>query len=78
MAVSPRGFDSAIQDQWLCVQPRLSLFDPMDCTDSSVHGVVQAGSLEWVAMPSSGGSSPPRDRTRTSWGSCVTGGLFNH
>ena len=27
---------------------------------ASVHGISQAGMLEWVAMPSSRGSSPPR------------------
>ena len=30
---------------------------------SSVHGILQARTLEWVAMPSSRGSSQPRDRT---------------
>ena len=40
---------------------------------SSVHGVSQARTLEWVAMPSSRGSSPFRDRTCVSR---VTGGLF--
>ena len=30
---------------------------------SSVHGILQARILEWVAMPSSKGSSQPRDRT---------------
>ena len=37
----------------------------MDCNPpgSSVHGILQARILEWVAMPSSRGSSPPRDRT---------------
>ena len=33
---------------------------------SSVHGTLQAGILEWVAMPSFRGSSQPRDQTRTS------------
>ena len=28
---------------------------------SSVHGVLQARTLEWVTVPSSRGSSPPRD-----------------
>ena len=43
----------------------LTLCDPMDCTppDSSVHGILQARILEWVAMPSSKGSSWPRDQT---------------
>ena len=33
---------------------------------SSVHGILQARILEWVAMPSSRGSSQPRDRTQIS------------
>ena len=33
---------------------------------SSVHGILQARLLEWVTMPSSRGSSQPRDRTRVS------------
>ena len=38
----------------------------MDCSPphSSVHGVFQARILEWVAMPSSRGSSRPRDWTQ--------------
>ena len=41
----------------------LTLCDPMDCSlpGSSVHGILQARILEWVAMPSSKGSSQPRD-----------------
>ena len=40
-----------------------TLCDPMDCSPlgSSVHGILQARILEGVAMPSSGGSSQPRD-----------------
>ena len=36
-----------------------SVCDPMDCSlpGSSVHGIYQARLLEWVAMPSSRGSS---------------------
>ena len=37
---------------------------------SSVHGIFQARILECVAMPSSRGSSQPRDRT---WVSCIAG-----
>ena len=29
--------------------------------DSSVHGILQARILEWVAMPSFSGSSQPKD-----------------
>ena len=38
---------------------------PRDCSlpDSSVHGILQATVLEWVAMPSFRGSSHPRGRT---------------
>ena len=39
------------------------LCDPVDCSppDSSVHGILQARILKWVAMPSSRGPSQPRD-----------------
>ena len=39
---------------------------PMDCSPPgcSVHGILQVRILEWVAMPSSRGSSQPRDRTQ--------------
>ena len=36
-------------------------------------GILQARILEWVAMPSSRGSSRPRDQTRVSY---VTGKVF--
>ena len=36
-------------------------------------GILQARILEWVAMPSSRGSSPPIDRTQVS---CTAGGFF--
>ena len=37
---------------------------------SSDHGILQARILEWVAMPSSSGSSPSRDWTCVSYVSC--------
>ena len=39
--------------------------DPMDCNPpgSSVHGLLQARTLEWVAISFSRGSSQPRDWT---------------
>ena len=41
----------------------LTLWDPMDCSPpGSVNGILQARTLEWVAMPSSRRSSQPRDR----------------
>ena len=38
-----------------------ALCDPIDCSlpGSSVHGILQAKILEWVAVPSSRGSSNP-------------------
>ena len=47
-------------------QPCLTLCDLKDCSPpgSSVHGTLQARILEWVAMPSSRGSSQPRDQTQ--------------
>ena len=54
------------------------LCDPVDCSlpGSSVHGILQARILEWVAMPSSRGSSRLRDRTHVSWSSCFAGRFF--
>ena len=55
------------------LQPCPALWDPMDCSPpgSSVHGNLQAKTPEWVAVPSSGGSSRPRGRTRVSYVSCT-------
>ena len=49
--------------------------DPMDYSPpgSSVHGILQARILEWVAMPSSRGSSQARDWTQVS---CIPGRFF--
>ena len=43
-----------------------TLCDPKDCSPlgSSVPGILQAGTLEWAAMPSSRGSSQPRDQSK--------------
>ena len=53
-----------------------TLCDPVDCSPrgSSVHGILQAGVLEWVAISFSRGSSRPRDRTQVS---CIAGRRFN-
>ena len=46
----------------VCTQSCLTLCDCMDCNPpGSVHGILQARILDWVAMPSSRGSSQPRD-----------------
>ena len=56
----------------------LTLWDPMDCSPpgSSIHGILQAGILEWAAMPSSRGSSQPRDWTHISHFCCTAGRFF--
>ena len=45
----------------LVTQSYLTLCNHMDCSlrDSSVHGILQARILEWIAMPSARGSSWP-------------------
>ena len=45
----------------------LTLCDPMDCSlpGSSVHGILQASMLEWVAVPSSRGFSQSRIKPRS-------------
>ena len=50
-----------------------TFWDPVDCSPpgSSVHGILQAIILEWVAMSSSRGSPWPRDQTCISCGSCI-------
>ena len=52
-----------------------ALCNPMDCSlpGSSLHGILQARVLEWVAISFSRGSSRPRDQTRVS---CIPGGFF--
>ena len=52
-----------------------TLCNPMDCSPpgSSVHGILQARILEWVAISFSRGSSQPRNRTQVS---CFTDRFF--
>ena len=59
----------------LVTQSYPSLCDPMDCSPpgSSVHGILQARILEWIAIPLSMGSSWSRDWT---WVSCIAGWFF--
>ena len=54
-------------------QLRPTLCHPTDCSPpgSSVHRILQARILEWVAVPSSRGSFQPRDQTHISY---ITGG----
>ena len=45
-----------------------TLCDSMDYSPpgSSLHGILQPGIVEWVAIPFSRGSSQPRDQTQVS------------
>ena len=52
------------------VQSCLTLYNPMDY---SVHRILQARILEWIALPFSRGSSQPRDQTHVSR---IAGGFF--
>ena len=48
----------------LVIQSYPTLCDPVDPTGFSIHGILQARILEWVAIPFSRGSSWPRDQTQ--------------
>ena len=50
------------------------LCGPLDCVlpGSSVHGILRARILEWVAISYSRGSSQPRDQTEI----CIAGKFF--
>ena len=60
----------------LIAQSCLILCNPTDYSlpGSTVHGILQARILEWIAIPFSRGSSLSRGWT---WVSCVAGGFFN-
>ena len=53
---------------YVLAQLHVTLCDPTDCSPpgSSVHGILQARRLEWVAISSSRGSSQPRNQTHIS------------
>ena len=59
----------------LVTQSCPTLRDPMDCSlpGSSVHGILQARILEWIAIPFSRGSSRPSNWTYIS---CIAGRFF--
>ena len=63
--------------QGVCVHA-CSVCDPVDCNplDFSVQEILRARILEWVAISSSRRSPWPRDQTRDSCVSCITGGFF--
>ena len=55
------------------LQSRPTLCNPVYCNPpgSSVHGILQARILEWVAVPSSQASTRPRDWTHISFIACI-------
>ena len=59
-------------------QSCLTLCNPMDCSPpgSSVHRILQARIVEWIAIPFSRGSCLPKDRTRVSCISSIAGRFF--
>ena len=67
------AIDSSMHECMLSHFSRIGLCDPVDCSPpaSTVRGILQARILEWVAMPSSRGSSWPRDGTHGSYVSCI-------
>ena len=67
-----RGFSSVVVQALSCV---LLFVTPIDCSPpgSSVHGILQARMLEWVAISFARGSSQPRDQTCVS---CIPGTFF--
>ena len=79
--VSPQNTSYILKQKWQScahAQPCLTLCDAMDCSPpgSSVHGILQARILEWVAISSSRGSSRSRDWTQAACVSCIAGGLY--
>ena len=78
---------SALPNTWwmlVCVHAMslscTTVCDPMDCSPPgfSVHGIIQARILEWVAIPSFRESSPPRNRTQVSCISCLGRQVLYH
>ena len=71
------GIKTMINLVTLITQSCPILWDTMDYSPlgSSVHGLLQAKILEWVAISFSRGSSQVRDRE---WFSCTAGRLFTH
>ena len=53
----------------------MTLCNPTDCSPSgsSVHGILQPGKMEWVAMSYSKRSSQSRNQTGVSCGPCIAG-----
>ena len=69
------GVDTSESEKSVRCSLCLTLHDPMEYSPpgSSVHGILQARTLEWVTIPFSRGSSQPRDQTPVS---CTAGRFF--
>ena len=74
--------DLIVYNCWVCCACMLNCFSwvwPLGSygpLGSTVHGLLQAGIQEWVAMRSSTRSFQPRDQTRVSYVSCTGSGFF--
>ena len=68
LIVEPNKILIQVKVKRLAAQSCLTLCNPMDCSlpVSSVHGILQARILEWVAIPFSRGSSSRRGWTHSS------------
>ena len=80
-AGSSEGSLASLSSTWDVVVVQLLsrvqlFFDPSTPPGSSVHGILQARKLEWVAMPSFRGSSRPR--TCVSYVSCIGRQVLYH
>ena len=64
----------------LAAKSRPTLCDPMNCSlpGSSIHGILQARILEWLAISFSKGTSPSRDQTSVSYVSCTGRRILYH
>ena len=64
----------------LVAQSCLTIHDPLDCSPpgASVHEILQARILEWVAISYSRGSSPAKDQTCISSISCTGRQILYH
>ena len=74
-------YSRSIHSRMLSHFSHIQLFvTPMDHSlpGSSAHGILHTRILEWVAMPSSMGSSPPWDWTHVSRVSCIGGQVPYH
>ena len=78
------GVQSGLNKSWSCCYCLVAklcptLRAPVDCSCQAPPsmGILQAGILQWVAIPSSRGSSRPRDQTCVSCTSCTAGRFCN-